>query len=373
MSAPPKRRKMLVICPFPEGVAAMQRLKYEQYFDDWRAAGFDIDVSPYMDMPMWKIVYTRGAYLAKALGVLRGHVRRMRDMFRVRRYDVVYVLMWVTPLGTTLFERMTRALAHRLVFDVEDNILVEQSMPAGEHPNHFIRWLKGPGKARFMIREADHVITSSPFLNDFCLKTNRREACTYISSSVDTDRFVPANRYANDRPVTIGWTGTFSSKIYIDMLRDVFLELARRAPYRLRIIGNFEYELPGVDLEVIQWTKEREVEDLQGIDIGVYPLPIDDWVLGKSGLKAIQYMAFGLPCVATAVGTTPMLITHGVNGLLVRTDGEWLESLEMLIRDPQARRRLGEAARQSVLDNYSIKVIAAQYRRVLDSLWEPEA
>src|SRR5687768_17121214 len=98
------RRKMLVLCPFPEGVAAGQRLKYEQYFDDWRAAGYDISVSPFMDQAMWNIVYTRGHYLGKTLGVLRGHMRRLRDLFRVRRYDVVYVFMWVTPFGTTMFE-----------------------------------------------------------------------------------------------------------------------------------------------------------------------------------------------------------------------------------------------------------------------------
>ena len=99
----------------------------------------------------------------------------------------------------------------------------------------------------------------------------------------------------------------------------MFQELARRRTFRLRVIGNFDYALDGVDLEVIRWTAEREVEDLQAIDIGVYPLPLEEWVTGKSGLKAIQYMAFGIPCVATDVGTTPMLIRDGENGLLVRT------------------------------------------------------
>ena len=87
------------------------------------------------------------------------------------------------------------------------------------------------------------------------------------------------------------------------------------------MIGNFDYDLPGVDLEVVRWTAEREVEDLQAIDIGVYPLPIDDWVSGKSGLKAIQYMAFGMPTVATNVGTTPRIIRHGENGMLVADRG----------------------------------------------------
>lgn len=365
---PEKRRRMLVVCPYPVGVAAGQRLKYEQYFDDWRAAGYEITVSPYMDAAMWEVAYVKGRYPAKALGLTRGHFRRMRDLFRVSRYDVVFIHMWVTPFGTSVFERVTRRLARAIVFDVEDNVLLSDRGQDGEHPNPVLQMLKGPGKARYLIGKADHVITSSPFLNDTCLEINEARACTYISSSIDTDRFLPATTYSNDRPVTIGWTGTFSSRPYLDLLRGVFQGLARKVDFKLRVIGNFDYELPGVDLEVVRWTAANEVADLQTFDIGVYPLPIDEWVLGKSGLKAIQYMAFALPCVATEVGTTPMLIRDGENGLLVRTMDDWEDALEKLVRDPALRRRLGESARRDAVGKYSTKAIAGQYRRVLESV-----
>lgn len=358
-------KRMLVLCPYPEGVAAGQRLKYEQYFADWRAQGWEIEVSNFMDRAMWDVVWEKGHILAKAMGVLRGTLRRIRDLFRIGRYDLVYVFMWVTPFGSTGFERLVRAQARALVFDVEDNVLSEQQGGAADHIGPLVRLLKGSGKARFLIRTADHVVTSSPFLNDFCLALNDKKACTYISSSVDTERFQPATTYSNDKPVVVGWTGTFSSKIYLDLLAGVFQRLAQRIPFRLRVIGNFDYELPGVDLEVIRWNAEEEVAQLQALDIGVYPLPIDDWVLGKSGLKAIQYMAFALPCVATEVGTTPMLIRHGENGLLVRTEAEWEAALEQLIRDPALRRRLGEAARKDAVANYSTAAIAGQYRAVI--------
>lgn len=357
-------KKILVICPFPQGVAAAQRLKYEQYFDHWRENGYDITVSSFMDMPMWSIVYTHGNFNAKVLGTIRGYFRRFRDIFRVGRYDLVYVVMWATPLGTSFYERVLRALSKRLIYDVEDNVMMEKSNSF----NPFIKLLKSREKTDYLIRTADHVVTSSPFLNDYCLGINCNKACTYITSSVNTDRFLPVNSYSNSSKVTIGWTGTFSSKIYLDLLRNVFLELRKRCDFRLRVIGNFQYELPGIDLEVIQWTKEKEVEDLQGIDIGVYPLVQDDWVLGKSGLKAIQYMAFGLPTVATDVGTTPRIIRQHENGWLVKTDEEWVEALEVLIKNPGLRRKFGEAARMTVLENYSTHVIQATYLSILNKV-----
>lgn len=361
---------MLVLCPYPLGVAAGQRLKFEQYYGDWRAAGWRVDVAPFMDIALWDVLYERGHIFTKILGVSKGYVRRLRDLFRVPAYDLVYCHMFVTPLGTSAAERLTLMLARKLVYDVEDNVMAHVGRVQADHPNPLLRFLRGAEKYRYLIRQADHVVTSSPSLNERCKEINRYRACTYISSSVDAGRFKPAGRYSNEGIVTIGWTGTFSSRPYLDLLRPVLQKLASERRFRLRVIGNFDYELPGVDLEVIRWTAEREIEDLQGIDIGLYPLPMDDWVSGKSGLKAIQYMMMGLPCVATDVGTTPLIIRDGENGLLARTENDWLSALCRLLDDPDLRRRLGEAARRDAVAKYSTKAIARQYRQVLEDVME---
>ncbi len=372
MSAATSRR-MLVICPFPVGVAAGQRLKYEQYFDDWRAHGWEITVSPYMDMATWQVAYRPGHFAAKAFGVLKGHLRRLRDLFRIGRYDLVYIHMWVTPLGTTWLERLTRRLAARIVFDLEDNAFAREEVGRGFNPNHLVGMLKGPGKALYLTRTADHVIASSPALAETCRTINARGAATYITSSVDTERFVPANNYSGTDGLTIGWTGTQSTRRLLDLLRGVFQTLASRVQFRLRVIGNFDYELPGVDLEVVRWSAEREVEDLQAVDIGDYPLADEsEFTMGKSGLKAIQYMAFGIPAIATNAGVNPQLIRDGENGLLVRTEAEWLDAIERLIHDPALRRKLGEAGRREAVAKYSIQATAGRYRAVLDDAagWE---
>lgn len=356
---------MLVLCPYPVGQAAGQRLKFEQYYDDWRSHGWDVVPAPFMDEGLWSVLFEHGHGGAKLAGVLKGYSRRLVDLFRIGRYDLIYCFMYVTPVGTSFFERMTRRLARKLIFDVEDNVILDVQRVGGD-PNRLLRFLPRSQKYSYLICQADHVVASSPSLRDRCAVINKHHAATYISSSVDTDRFIPTNFYTNDGTVTLGWTGTFSSRPYLDLLRPVLKELARRRSFRLRVIGNFDYELPGVDLEVIRWSAEREVEDLQGIDIGLYPLPMDDWVSGKSGLKAIQYMAFGLPCVATDVGTTPLIIRDGENGLLARTDEDWLIALVQLIDDPELRRRLGEQARRDAVAKYSTKAIAAEYRKVID-------
>ena len=356
-------KKLLIVCPAPQGVAAGQRLKYEQYLPEWREAGYEITVFSFMDMAMWKIVYTKGNMPRKIAGTLRGILRSWWMLLTVPRYDGVYVHMYVTPVGTSLPERILRLLARKIVYDIEDNVMLGQKGKV----NFFKRMLRAKGKFEFLIRKSDHVITSSPFLNEDCLKLNEQHGCTYISSSMDTSRFTVVNTYDNaDKPV-IGWTGTFSSRVYLDILRNVFIELKKQRDFKLLVIGNFDYEFPEMDLEVIQWTSEHEVRDLQRMDIGVYPLPIDNWVLGKSGLKAIQYMTIGIPAVATEVGTTPLLITNGTNGCLVTTEADWIETLKALIDNPDLRRQIGTAARESIVKNYSKDAIGHQYLNILNT------
>ena len=361
-----QKKKILILCPFPQDVAAGQRLKYEQYLDNWRNNGYEVVVSSFMDKKMWDIVYLQGNLVGKILGTILGYFRRLYDLFRISQFDIVYVFMWVTPLGSSFVERLTRRMSNYLIYDIEDNIMHKN--PHSPGTNSIVNYLRGSGKILYLIKQADHVITSSPVLNNYCITVNQKKSCIYISSSVDTDNFIPSNNYNNDKKVVIGWTGTFSSKEYLDNLRDVLVKLNRICDFKLRVIGDFDYELPGVDLEVIRWTRENEVKDLQGIDSGIYPLIEDEWVSGKSGLKAIQYMAFGLPTVATNVGNTPSIIEHMENGWLVKSNEDWMYALDRLIKTPALRKKLGISARKKVLENYSKHVIQDQYLLILNRL-----
>lgn len=352
--------RILVLCPYPQGVAAAQRLKYEQYLDDWRGAGYSVTVSSFMDRKLWDHVYRPGFRRIKLFGTLAGHIRRMRDVLRVGRYDIVYISMWVTPFGTTWMERLVRMLARRIVYDIEDNLLADDGAPRGLRQR-----LKGRGKTRFLLTHADHVIIASPFLLERYRQINLRQAVSLIYPSVDTDTFRPrAGTDETTKPV-IGWTGTFSSAPYLDLLRPVLLKLAERVDYKLIVIGNFAYQLPGVDLEVLTWSREEEVAQMQRLDIGLYPLPDDQWALGKAGLKVIQYMAFGLPNVSSNIGTATRQVTDGVDGFLVDNEAGWLDTLERLCRDPALRHRVGTAARELAVRTYSRHATSAQYLSVL--------
>jgi glycosyltransferase involved in cell wall biosynthesis len=134
----------------------------------------------------------------------------------------------------------------------------------------------------------------------------------------------------------------------------------------LRISGTAQpVSIPGVQVENTPWSLAREVELFNTCDVGVYPLPDDDWSRGKCGFKAIQFMACGVPVVSSAVGVNREIVEDGVSGFLASTPQEWLAKLERLLAEPDLRQRFAEAGRRTIAERYSLEVNAPKLAATL--------
>ena len=133
-------------------------------------------------------------------------------------------------------------------------------------------------------------------------------------------------------------------------------------------MGDAGFTLNGVEVEALPWCEKYEVEVISRFDIGVYPLPNEEWVLGKSGLKALQYMALGIPTVATDIGTIHRIIRSGENGFLVSSEEEWKTTIERLINDECLRQNAGKQGTLTVEELYSINANKGKYLTILNGL-----
>ncbi len=194
---------------------------------------------------------------------------------------------------------------------------------------------------------------------------NNYSKATYIPCTLDTKRFIPANEKFG-KQLTVGWTGTFSTKKYIDSISHSLKEACLEHDLKLLLITNFEYDIPGLDIEIIRWNKETEIEDLQKIDIGIYPLDITNWTLGKGGLKVLQYMSIGIPSISTKYGTATKIVDHGVDGFLASSMEDWKKYLSLLANDAKLRTEIGKNGREKVLSNYSITANYQKYLTILN-------
>ena len=168
----------------------------------------------------------------------------------------------------------------------------------------------------------------------------------------------------------MGWIGTPTTAVYLRAIAAPLARLAAKRKFVFRVSGSGDpIAMDGVSVANEPWSLDGEVQLFNTCDVGVYPLADDEWARGKCGFKAIQFMACGVPVVASAVGVNREIIHDGVNGFLASNDDEWVEKVGRLLDDPSLRRRLGTAGRQTIEVRYSLRVnapkIVATLRRAM--------
>jgi len=359
-----KEKRVLILCPSPKGTAPTQRLKYEQYLDGLEREGYCFTISNFQSKRFWSVIYKQGHTIEKVFWVMVGYLRRLFDILRAPFYDAVFVNLWVTPIGLPVFERLLFFFNKNVIYDLDDMIFLDKS----GHGKKIINKLKGKKKPIVLMKNARYVIVCTPKLEEIALSLNKYKNVIDISSTFDTERFVPVTSYVGKEVTTIGWTGTHSTIPFLQLLEPILPEVSKRRRIKLIVIADKEYKMPGVETEFIRWNKETEVQDLHKFDIGLYPIPANEWSLGKSSLKALTYMAIAIPAVATAYGTNFRIIEDGVSGVLVRTNEEWIERIIELIDNPELRRKIGTEGRKRVVELFSVRANFPKYLQVFKTV-----
>jgi glycosyltransferase involved in cell wall biosynthesis len=193
-----------------------------------------------------------------------------------------------------------------------------------------------------------------------------------VESPVDTERYRPDGA-ARGPGVVVGWIGSPGTSVYLEPLLPVLRRLAAaHATLRVELVGA-DPRLAGAGVRVREWRWDTEVRWLQSFDVGVMPLPDDEWARAKAGYKVLQYMACGAASVASPVGVGPDLLDAGETGRLAADATAWEETLAHLIGDAAARRSMGDAARARVEARHSLRVWTPRLREVLDRVATAES
>ena len=347
--------RVLALLPYPTGRVPGQRYRIEQWTPLMETEGVAVSFRPFLARNDMEFLYERGHRARKTAATLAGYYRRMTRDF-AESHDLAFVYREAALLGPTWFEeRLLRD--DRFVYDFDDAIYLGDASSA----NAWTRTFKSANKVARLCALARHVTVGNDVLAEFA-RTHAR-GVTVIPSTIDTELYKIAGRAPNPRPV-VGWTGSVTTVRYLQPLTAAFERIRSVMDYELHVIGG-SFKVPGVDVKEVAWSADREVEDLRPLDVGLMPLDDDAWSRGKCSMKALQYMALGIPPVVSPVGANTTLVRDGINGFYARTDNEWADRIVTLLRDPDLRARLGTAARQTVDESYSARVHAPRMARVL--------
>jgi len=315
-----------------------------------------VTLSPFLSQRGMDLLYEPGHVAAKAQEVLRGYLKRLADVLSSGSSDVIFVYREAAVFGPAWIEQIL-GLRRPLVFDFDDAIYLADTSRA----NAWSRKLKSVTKVETICRVAHHVTVGNEFLARYA-KDRAREV-TVIPSTIDTDVYQVQPRTRNRVPV-IGWTGSATTAPYLMALAPALRRLREKREFELRVIGA-NVEIEGLAVCCLPWQAETEPDDLRALDVGLMPLSGDEWSRGKCGMKALQYMALGIPPVVSPVVVNTTIVRDGVSGLYACTEEEWIDRIALLLEDEPLRRSLGQEARRTVEESYSAVAHAPRLARIL--------
>jgi glycosyltransferase involved in cell wall biosynthesis len=254
-----------------------------------------------------------------------------------------------------------------VIFDFDDAIHIGHRNTSATKYSWIYR-LKYSPAVNEMLRECAHVIAGNRALAEHAKQFNSR--VSIIPTVVDLERYTYRPPPAMSDRLTIGWMGSRSTSPYLLDIEAALRRLSEVHPgkIRFRFYGHPQRRLELSNSISLPFSLVSEIEDLRTIDIGIMPVPDNDWTRGKCAFKAIQYMALGIPMVTSPVGMATEVVQHDVNGLWARTSEEWFEALNRLICNVELRRRFAEEGRKTVAARYSLQVWAPRLVELLNEV-----
>ena len=326
-------------------LGASSRVRSLQYLPYLESKGWQIDISP-----LFSDLYLQALYndQSRFRQVIAGYARRLKLLLQVGKYDLIWVEKEILPFMPALPERILKLFHIPYVVDYDDALFHRYD----QHRSWLVRALLGR-KIDVVMRHARLVLAGNEYLAQRARQAGAARV-EIVPTVVDMDRYHFVSKNIRSQLV-VGWIGSPSTTHYLYVVGPVIKSLVKEFDVSFVAVGASLQKIGDLPVEVKPWEEGEEVKSIQNFDIGIMPLLDDPWERGKCGYKLIQYMACGVPVVASPVGANRQIAKQNVNGYLADDEKEWEAAIRRLLEDAQLRKKMGIAGRQSVESWYSLQ------------------
>lgn len=334
----------------------MRTLQFLPYL---RNLGWTVEVAPFLDNSYVTSLYgghTLRRHVAKA------YARRLRKLGGVAGFNVVWIEKEALPWLPAWVERFWLKKAAHVVVDYDDAMFHRYD----HHRRSIVRRVLG-GKIDRVMATADAVVVGNEYLANRAAAAGAKRI-EWVPTVIDVDRYPSCDRTPSPGIPVIGWIGSPDTVRFLAPIFGVANAIAASRNVRFVAIGARRDQLEGSPFEAVPWSAAEEVESLSALDIGIMPLQDTPWQRGKCGYKLIQYMACGLPVVASPVGVNRNLVYHGRNGFLAATEEEWKAALMALLDSAELRKTMGERGRKMTTEVYTLQRQSPRIAEILESV-----
>jgi glycosyltransferase involved in cell wall biosynthesis len=335
--------------------AASTRYRLGQYVPGLAQHGIDLQIRHLLDDD-----YLRRRFSGSPISwtnLLKAGWNRLGDLRNQEGFDAAILHCELLPLMPGWVERSL--LPRSYIYDFDDAFYLKyRSGKLG-----VMRPFLGD-KFDTVIAGAAAVTAGNTTLATYARRLN--SSTHLLPTVVDTVRYVPTPRPSNDI-FTVGWIGSPSTAPYLSELIGPLSTIGKESPVRLVVIGGKAPSIPNVSVVEVDWHEQTEVELINSFDVGVMPLPDDDWARGKCAFKLIQYMACAVPVIASRVGANIDVVQSDC-GFLATDERDWVRALRLLRDQPPTRQQMGAAGRKKVEQEYSLQVTGPKLAGLIKSV-----
>jgi len=357
--------RILVLSPSLYNTAPASRFRIEQWARYLEPRGYQFTFVPFEDTELHECLHRPGHLLRKARLMGEALLRRIAVSFSANRYQVVFLEREAAAIGPAIIERMIVWRHIPLVYDFDEPIWMRYRSSL----NSWFTLLKCQGKTASICRLSDRVIVGNRRLAQYASRYSGK--VDIVPDTIDLHEYTGCLTRRHSKTITLGWTGSRSTLPIFEALIPVLRRLVRQRAFRLVVIANVDsYSIPNLEADLVfrRWNASTEAEDLADIDIGLAPFPDSVWKPWACNVKVLQYMAAGIPVVASKVGIVPDYIQDGFSGFLVTNGNEWLDRITRLIDDPELRSHMGLEGRMVIRTRYSAEGWAERVGSIFDEI-----
>lgn len=333
-------------------LAASTRQRFIQVVPHLKKEDIEIDIYPLFDNRYLEALFCHNQ--RKPTHIIAAYTKRFFDILSAKKYDFLWVHCELFPYLPGFMESLAGLSGKPVIYDYDDAIFHQYDA----HKNEWVRKVLG-NKLAPLLQHSDLAFCGNRYLEAYAKKYC--EHTEIIPTTVDTSIYTPSPKTKNQKPI-FGWIGSPSTWNYCLPFADVF----KSSDISMLVIGAGKNNT--LPFEFRDWAEAHEVKDIQEMDIGIMPIPDEPWARGKCGYKLIQYMACGLPVIASPVGVNSEIVEHGVNGFLASTKEEWRDAIHILSSDLALREKMGTAGRKKIEDHYSIQVYGPKIAELIQRL-----
>ncbi len=343
-------------------LAPSSRLRFFQYLPYLQSAGFNIRVSSLLDDTY--VMRLNRQQPQNWPSIFRNYLSRFAICLSAQPFDVVWIQAELFPWLTFFFEKQGMKRLKRTVVEYDDAVFHKYD----QSKSWIVRKLFGSKIDRIM-QNASLVIAGNSYLAQRA-KSAGSLRVEVLPTVVDLARYPHQSRERRG-PFTIGWIGSPSTAKYLYGIQEALRSLCLEEHCKLVAVGSGPLNFAGVPVEIREWSEEKEVELMRDFDVGIMPLPQEPWAQGKCGYKLIQYMACGIPVVASPVGVNREIVKADC-GFLVESMEDWVKAIRALQNNPELCNSLSRSGHQRVEKEYSLQITAPLVVQRLRNIARPE-